>query len=410
MVLLLLGASWLVIFALFPEFPYRVAPSRLRTNRLWGVGGWPLLIVMLAIPLALMFLSGYELGVTETDSGLALAIFFGVLLGGPGAAVSFRSWRIQRELVRSLLPAVDLGLLDQQTPARLVRPAGPSPVAPSRPRTRSNWHLRRARTVLLALAVVSYVLARLTQGAELLGGRASNYLEDAIFGTFCFCAVVGCGLTLVLRARHHRAGRGSSVRRLAVARGWRTTKTDSGQLATRFPQLPLLQPIRPGLFPTRGVIWGVAADRRWWAADQVGGELGAGNLANHVIRRSMVIVSLPEASLPLLVVSGRDLVRVRDWLDDSMLLESEDWNRRIWVWCRPEDSRYAHAVLHPRAMEHLMATLPDGMAMVVAGDALAVWRDDPLIASDLEAALHCALGMADLLPGFVLNDYTSTGA
>jgi len=90
-----------------------------------------------------------------------------------------------------------------------------------------------------------------------------------------------------------------------------------------------------------------------------------------------------------------------------MQLELHQWNSRMWVSFPPEVAPYAHAVLHPRAMEHLLAALPDGTLLIVAGDALAIWRDGPLIAPDLEAALHCALGMADLLPEFILRDHAS---
>jgi hypothetical protein len=399
--------GWVVVLGLAPATLYRLTPGRWRTNTGWGVGGWPVLSLMVAAPVVLLVWWGIRVLAGEAGgSAVASALLFGVVLGLPVSGVSLRAWRTQRVLVHGLAPSIDLGLWAPAVPAQAV--TTPTTAHRPSPRTdralvRANQFLRRSRTVAIASAVSLYALARLWNSEQVLHGSGSVDPPHVVLGLLLGCVFAVCVLTLVLRAGHWRRGRGTSVGDLAQQRGWSTHSTDSGQLTARFPLLPLLRSTRSGdAQSTRKVVWSITGQRRWWAVDQAG-TVGDARGLRRSMRRSTVVVLLPGAALPRMVIAGRDLLRVREWLGDSMLLESDQWNQRLWVWCPPEAARYAHAVLHPRAMEHLLANLPDGMTLAIAGDSLAVWRDDPLIASDLEAALYCALGMADSLPTFVLT-------
>jgi hypothetical protein len=401
---------WVAVLGLAPATLYRLTPGPMRTNTAWGVGGWPLLSLMVAAPVVLMIWWGISVQAAGVaGSGAAIPLLFGAVMGLPVSGVSLRAWRTQRVLVDGLAPSIDLGLRAPAVPAQAVttpttthRPSHPPDRA-----VRANQLLRRSRTVAIAAAVSLYALARVWQSKQLLHGSDSDDPPRIVLVLLLGCVFAACVLTLVLRAGHWRRGRGSSVGDLARERGWSTHSNDSGQLAARFPLLPLLRSTGSGdAQSTRKVVWSITGERRWWAVDQAGTVRDARGLRRSM-RRSTVVVLLPGAALPRMVIAGRDLLRVREWLADSMLLESDQWNQRLWVWCPPQAARYAHAVLHPQAMEHLLASLPDGMALVIAGDSLAVWRDDPMIAPDLEAALHCVLGMADSLPSFVLTENAS---
>ena len=402
--------AWLLILGLSPAMLYRVAPARLRTNSPWGVGGLPLLAVMVAGPVVVMAWWGSALPTGEPNtSGLVVPVLIGILLGGPASAVSMRAWRTQHAKVLNAAPSADLGLFSPGVPARSA--ARPSTLAQIPPlletRVRTNRLMRRSRTLLLATAGCLYVLARLLQADRAVRHPGQSDEPGLVLVLAVACVIAAGVLTLVLRARQRRRGKGSSIGAMALEHGWRFGRSDAGQLAARFPQLPFLRSTGASdVVSPKCVVWGTAVDRRWWAVDQAGTRGNARGVQRSA-RQWVVVVSLPGAALPPVVVAGRDLVGVRDWLGRSMQLELHQWNSRMWVSFPPEVAPYAHAVLHPRAMEHLLAALPDGTLLIVAGDALAVWRDGPLIAPDLEAALHCALGMADLLPEFILNDHAS---
>jgi hypothetical protein len=275
----------------------------------------PLLTVMLAVPFGIAAWFGQSLQVGKAHySPLFAPVFLGILLGGPSAAVSVRAWRIQRAKVLEAAPAVDLGLFAPTVPAReAVRPTPWAHVPELDDASAgTNRFMRRARTLLISAALCAYLVARVLQARGIVSGSSSDEVPTLVLGLFAACACAAGVLTLVLRARWRRSGRGRSIRALAIERGWRVASSDSGQLATRFPRLPLLRATSSDdAVRQKGVVWGTAGDRRWWAVDQAGTYRNAQGMQRSK-RETVVIVLLPGVVLPEVVVAaGVGVVRAR---------------------------------------------------------------------------------------------------
>ena len=128
------------------------------------------------------------------------------------------------------------------------------------------------------------------------------------------------------------------------------------------------------------------------------GQLPGSTLKSEV-NRTACCVRVPGAQLPTVTVTGREGVPVHQ-LRQAVALELEAFNRALWAF--GPDMRGVYALLHPRAMSEIMATLPDGATVVFAGDCVAVYCDEPVLAQLLPAYVSAALALSHLIPTYLL--------
>lgn len=86
-------------------------------------------------------------------------------------------------------------------------------------------------------------------------------------------------------------------------------------------------------------------------------------------------------------------------------LESEDFNRAFTVTCT--DPRFASDVLHPRLMEAVLSMSPRPRVQIRNGYIFTI-NDAVLPTADLRAQLLCLARVLNLLPPFVVSDYSTT--
>jgi hypothetical protein len=118
------------------------------------------------------------------------------------------------------------------------------------------------------------------------------------------------------------------------------------------------------------------------------------------VARTACCVRVPGARLPTVMVTGREGVPVRE-LRQAIALELESFNRSLWAY--GPDARGVYALMHPRAMSEIMATLPDGATAAFAGDYVAVYSDEPVLPQSLSTYVAATLALAELIPTYLLT-------
>jgi len=202
-----------------------------------------------------------------------------------------------------------------------------------------------------------------------------------------------------------------SISAAARLNSWRLSSKDGSDLVNAFPGSPILRPSARGDRVVQEVtIHATSGHRAWWAVQQHARLTERTNRLATPDRRATWMVWLPGVRLQPVLITSRDNVGVRDWLTGSVRLESELFNKRLFAYARPGTERDAVAVLHPRMMELLLTRLPDGATLFVAEDYVCVWRDGPMHGADLCTHASLALQVADLIPGFLLNERTTPEA
>lgn len=88
---------------------------------------------------------------------------------------------------------------------------------------------------------------------------------------------------------------------------------------------------------------------------------------------------------------------------DDIDFESAEFSRRFWV--KSDDKRFAYAVLHPRAMEYLLAA--EWKHWELRDGAVAAWTSGRIRVEDVEAALDRIVGFVADLPAYMRQ--TTTG-
>jgi hypothetical protein len=116
--------------------------------------------------------------------------------------------------------------------------------------------------------------------------------------------------------------------------------------------------------------------------------------------RTVFAVRVPGASLPTVIVTGRESVPPAS-LPMSIDLELATFNRSLWAW--GPDPRGFHDVLHPRAMEPILRDLPEGATVRFDRDRIAVYNDEPVRSDDLATYLGLMHQLADLLPRYLVQ-------
>jgi hypothetical protein len=116
--------------------------------------------------------------------------------------------------------------------------------------------------------------------------------------------------------------------------------------------------------------------------------------------RTVFAVRVPGASLPTVIVTGRESVPPAS-LPMSIDLELATFNRSLWAW--GPDPRGFHDVLHPRAMEPILRDLPEGATVRFDRDRIAVYNDEPVRSDDLATYLGLMDQLADLLPSYLVQ-------
>ena len=118
-------------------------------------------------------------------------------------------------------------------------------------------------------------------------------------------------------------------------------------------------------------------------------------------RFTVVALRLPVALPRLELTAGTPLTRLADAIAGPDLeLESEDFNRRYRV--RADDRRLAYEVLHPRAVEQLLAA-PTLNLRLDGADAL-LWERGTTSLEDVPARLSVLARLVDGVPSYVWTD------
>jgi hypothetical protein len=132
--------------------------------------------------------------------------------------------------------------------------------------------------------------------------------------------------------------------------------------------------------------------------------LAGGALGDHPPTWHVVVVDLP-AVLPHLSLllettasTVADAVGVRD-----LQVESAAFNRARLIGC--EDARYAHAVLHPRAIDLLLTGPLRDRPVRIEGSAVLTWAPGPTDVDQVIPIAEALSAFAGTIPRHVLDDH-----
>jgi hypothetical protein len=192
-------------------------------------------------------------------------------------------------------------------------------------------------------------------------------------------------------------GRATSLEHVARAHGWSHVSPGNPALRRRWPTSPLLED-GPGHRVLATVI-GAVGDWRLWITVESGAPDSTG--WSHATQ-TVYLLWVPGTRFPTTAVVGRESAPALNRVGTPWSVELEEFNRRFVV--QAEDDRVSHAVLHPRLVEHLMATLPDAASVVLTDDALTLTAPGPLDVTRVEDHVACLVGLAELLPPHLLLD------
>lgn len=84
--------------------------------------------------------------------------------------------------------------------------------------------------------------------------------------------------------------------------------------------------------------------------------------------------------------------------------ESEDFNKRWRV--KADDLRFAHGVIHPQMMEHLMLPHHAGVRLALAGDCVMIHNNRRLELAAVDPMLAICNDVIDRIPAYVLDDHS----
>jgi hypothetical protein len=212
-------------------------------------------------------------------------------------------------------------------------------------------------------------------------------------------AVLALGGAVAWLFWHLEQQRRARYRAWADEHGWAYTPRDDS-LVERFDGEPFGRgSSRRATHVLRGSYEGreaVAFDYRYVTRS------GSGDQQQTQTHRFTVCALRLPAALPRLQLTGENvLTRMAGALGlDDIELESEDFNRRYRVSC--DDRRFAYDVLHPRAMEQLMA-VPALNLRLSGADALS-WERGSTRLDDLPARLAVLAEVVEGIPSYVWSD------
>lgn len=187
---------------------------------------------------------------------------------------------------------------------------------------------------------------------------------------------------------------------LAAARGWRWVARDDSW-AERFGGDPFGQgDDRKACNVLTGAYEGLAMVAFDYSYETHSTD-SKGNRTTTVHRYGVCALQLP-SYLPTLELTPESmLTRFAGALGlGDVELESEDFNRRFRV--TASDPKFAYDVLHPRAMEALLAR-PAASLRIAGADAVC-WDDGRHSVEELDVRLSTLHGLVSGIPSFVWND------
>lgn len=125
-------------------------------------------------------------------------------------------------------------------------------------------------------------------------------------------------------------------------------------------------------------------------------------LAQNAVAR----VDLP-VPLPSLLLLPRGVSQAFDvGVGEDLRTESADFGQSWRVWC--QDLRYAHALLHPRVMERLLAPDAPSCGLTIDGSGIYAWEPVTRVSGDVVGARLTLLSdVIDLIPPHVWRMYGS---
>lgn len=119
--------------------------------------------------------------------------------------------------------------------------------------------------------------------------------------------------------------------------------------------------------------------------------------SSHTVTYGLAVAHLPSPWPELTIVpEGLEHKIGQLFGGDDIDFESDEFSDRFWV--RSEDRKFAYDLLHPRAMEHLLATSWDRWH--VRDQHVCLWKKAAPYASEVKTALDELAGFLDLVPSF----------
>lgn len=118
----------------------------------------------------------------------------------------------------------------------------------------------------------------------------------------------------------------------------------------------------------------------------------------------VVMATFPAAFPALRAMPEDSASRTADALGaQDIAVESAEFNRRWRVECG--DTRFAHAVLHPRLMERLLAPDVEDMSLLLEDRDVALYASGPTPLEDLERRAALLVDVVRLIPPYLLSDH-----
>jgi hypothetical protein len=281
------------------------------------------------------------------------------------------------------------GFFPDFPPLRLAR------VRTLRP-TRTTTVLRASRVWLACGLVPIYLLLRvLPQGhPDRRGGVLVAYL-----GVFGVVWAASWTVFAADRVRARRTGLPTTGKLAAASLGLTLDVAPLG--SERRDYSPLLAQSEPGRLTLTAMTGHLGS--RFVGLVEERARVRSRHVASYTVRHWVVLCDLPGVNLPAVTIGGRDTFGPSQLAGRGVSVELEEFNRRFHV--VHSDAALAHAVLHPRMVEHLIATLPAGSHLTVGGDTAWLWTPGPLTPWNIPAAIVCVTGVADLFPRHVAVEY-----
>lgn len=286
-----------------------------------------------------------------------------------------------------------------------------------RQRHEAHRLLRRLRALALLVVVVlvppafvGLLVIKNDSNPDTPRTLAERVLLSGYLGMAVLLVVTGA-CTAILRKRRSPSRR--QIDALCLARTWVAHHHADKDVARSFPHFTWLY----GRVSVRvRTVQAVTGPWQWWMVEERSAESVLerdfySNIAHGFTRpaRTSWVVWLPGAGLRPWSVRGRDTARVIDWFRDDLQFELESFNRRFVVHHGEDDEAYAHAMAHPRVMDLVGRSLPDGAVLEVSHDAARLTYETRLREGDLERCAAVVLALASLIPAHFLVGATEAG-
>lgn len=230
---------------------------------------------------------------------------------------------------------------------------------------------------------------------------------DAIF---MFAVVIVLFIGVAIWGVKQNQKRQAELAAWAQSQGWQYTRDDK-TLLRRWPVAPFLAG-RGNSPSARNVMWGPAQTARGETRQALTFNYsyvvtsGSGDNSSSTSYSHHVTCVFLGSNTPVLELTPEGIGSkfAKAFGGQDIQFESADFNDRWRI--QSADLRFAHAIINPQMMEHLMQPHYGGVRLTFAGDCVMIHNNRTLDVAAVVPMLAICNDVIDRIPAYVLEDYS----